>query len=75
MLLPVVVFPFAIYFERPTTITTTITITALPLLLYNSTITAITGNFDLFGTWTLAETLLCRYWLDNSVAMHENRYI
>lgn len=59
MLLPVVVFPFAIYFERPT-ITTTIT-TVLPLLLYNSTITAITGNFGLVGTWTLAETLLCRY--------------
>lgn len=72
MLLPVVVFPFAIYFERPT-ITTTIT-TVLPLLLYNSTITAITGNFGLVGTWTLAETLLCRYWFDNGIATHENRY-
>lgn len=47
MLLPVVVFPFAIYFERPT-ITTTIT-TALPLLLYNSTITAITENSLIFS--------------------------
>lgn len=68
MLLPVVVFPFAIYFERPT-ITT-----ALLLLLYNSTIIAITGNFDLFGTWTLAETSICRYWLDNSIATHKNKY-
>lgn len=55
MLLPVVVFPFAIYFERPT-ITITIT-TALPLLLYNSTITAITGNFGFFGTWILDITM------------------
>lgn len=68
MLLPVVVFPFAIYFERPT-ITT-----ALLLLLYNSTIITITGNFDLFGTWTLAETLICRYWFDNNIATHKNKY-
>lgn len=46
MLLPVIVFPLAIYFERPT-ITTTIT-TALPLLLYNSTIITITRNFNLY---------------------------
>lgn len=76
-LLPVVVFPFAIYFKRPT-ITTTIT-TALLLLLYIILLL-------LLYIYILLEILIfsarghslrhyyCRYWLDNNIATYENIY-
>jgi len=82
MLLPVVVFPFAIYFKRPTTIITILLL--LLLLLITITVTIILFYYHCcyhcYCHWKLifpargyfTKALLCRYWLDDDVAVISN---